>query len=525
MAKTRSATAAGRNGVAGRPARAVEPGRRGRVEDCRGVDALTVDRMKELLGWSVVTAEDAGDRTLPPPVLRDSTGRWVRLLRNARNRPFKEAWCRTIMQDVLNRHWRFNAETVIVGENGSLLSGAHRLAAAVLAEEYRTGKNAPRWSTVWPGPVTLECLVFHGLSESDDVTRTLDNTRPRSLSDVLYCDASRFGEVDDPRVRESLCRHLKAAITLMWQRTGAGQDKFHERRTHSETTDLLARHSNLEDCVAHVHSILTPKKGETKRPRLPEDVSLGDAAAMLYLMATSASDGELYRNGDPRTEAGLDFSRWDRACELWRLVVDNHDSVREVRYALNEVAVDPQTNDVCSTKREKLSVFAKAWQRFSIGLPLDRGTCMPDFVRVGNLRQFESAARFGGIDLGDPKADDVERDEDDETDDQTHQGGEPSPQEEAGDAAPGEGDDETGQDVDEGPAADAAGVTDDEDEDRETGDPDAGEIAAAAEGERRRRQEAADVEAEEREATLKIKARRGRSTRVSVPISLDDVDM
>src|SRR5574337_1244132 len=100
---------------------------------------ITVARAKELLGWE---NEDEFYERLKkddPEVSReactfeeeylflDEDKRKVRCWNNVHNRPFTMGWARSIAQDILNRKWHLNLETIIISSTGAVLSGQHRL--------------------------------------------------------------------------------------------------------------------------------------------------------------------------------------------------------------------------------------------------------------------------------------------------------------------------------------------------------------------------------------------------------------
>jgi hypothetical protein len=143
-----------------------------------GPNALTAEQAKTLLLWE--TEEEYGARRLEdepslqkddPKVtfgerylLKDSSGQKVTCWNNSNNRPFSESWARAIAQDILNKMWRLNCETVIIGRTGQVLSGQHRLVGLVLAQQMRHGKNKDKWDTLWPDgeDPTLETLIAYG---------------------------------------------------------------------------------------------------------------------------------------------------------------------------------------------------------------------------------------------------------------------------------------------------------------------------------------------------------------------------
>ena len=148
------------------------------IRPLSGDNRLYAEQAKELLGWTPLGQEEKGHYTL-----LDAMGNRVRCVNNDRNRPFDESHARKLAQDILNGHWKLNGESIIVGKTGLILSGQHRLAALVYAWQlWGSTAQGNHWSSKWEQEPSIETLLVCGIDESPEVTRTLDNVKPRILS-------------------------------------------------------------------------------------------------------------------------------------------------------------------------------------------------------------------------------------------------------------------------------------------------------------------------------------------------------
>lgn len=87
------------------------------------------------------------------------------LTSNLANRPVTENKVRQYAADMIAGKWRVNGESIIIGKDGTLLNGQHRLAAVV-----RSG-------------VAIESMVTWDVDP--DTFTTMDTGRPRGATDVL----------------------------------------------------------------------------------------------------------------------------------------------------------------------------------------------------------------------------------------------------------------------------------------------------------------------------------------------------
>ena len=370
------------------------------TEVFEGENALTVEQAKHLLGWE----EEPEGESWTDCFLTDENGRKIRMTHNTRNRSYRPALVEMYVQEHLQRRWRLNGETIIIGEFGEVISGQHRLIALILAEQRRlldTEANR-HWVDNWPGPVTMQTVVVTGIDESDEVVNSVDTGAPRSLGDVLYRSHYFAGVASIPK-RRTMAKAADFAIRFLWHRTGAGMDAWAPRRTHAEAIDFLERHQKLIKCLKHI--VDENGDGENK---VGKHLSLGYSAALMYLMGSAKSDEERYRLSDPPSEKKLDWSLFKRAEEFWSLLAGGED-FKEVRYALGNLT-NVQTGKRASVA-EVVSVIIKAWRvfaepgaKFTEGDPRINLT-EDDYKVSGDSRVLLGNPTCGGIDLGEPKDD------------------------------------------------------------------------------------------------------------------------
>lgn len=363
-----------------------------------GADALTVDQAKHLLGWE----EEPEGAGWTDCFLTDENGKKVRLTKNTKNRSYRPALVEMYIQEHLQRRWRLNGETIIIGWFGEVISGQHRLIALILAEQRRLidKETNQHWVENWPGPVTMQTVVVTGIDESDEVVNSVDTGAPRSLGDVLYRSHYFAGE-KSPAKRRLMAKAADFAIRFLWHRTGAGMDAWAPRRTHAEAIDFLERHQKLIKCLKHV----VDENGDTAN-KLGKHLSLGYSAALMYLMGSGKSDYEKYNLGD-RVEKRLDWSLYKRAEEFWALLAGGED-FKEVRYAIGALT-NAQTGKKSSVA-EVVTVIIKAWRLFAEPdfkgfkegderINLGEG----DYKTKDDARVLISNPTCGGIDLGEPR--------------------------------------------------------------------------------------------------------------------------
>lgn len=351
----------------------------------------------------------------------DYSGEKVRCSNNTRNRPLNMSWVDQLAQDILNENWRFNGESWVIGTTGLALSLQHRAIALIRAEQIRSyegddeakQEKAAHWQEIHPEPLSIEAVVVRGVQETPDVTRTLDNVRPRSLSDVLFADTALFNKT--PKAdREKLCRVVDYAIRTVWDRTGCSDDAFSPKRTHSESLEFLTRHPRLLKAVSHIFTEVNKKNADGEKTGVMATyITPGTAAGLMFLMGASGSDRERWDGADSPNDRHLDFERWEQAEMFFAGLNDpkntEFDPIRKAIAACGNA----ETGAVAAVP-VKIAVLVNAWNEYvdPNGI-LTVKRIMPEFGEVDDYgkRPLVGMPSVGGIDLGDWKAIKKEREE------------------------------------------------------------------------------------------------------------------
>lgn len=385
-----------------------------------GAKALTYEQVKQLLGYETEAMYSArvGVKTAfgDDFMFRSLKGEKVRCWNNMENRPFNEGHGKALAQVILTREWAdsrnggkvilptktengiemieydemtVNGETIIITRTGQIDSGQHRLYAELLAVEMFLANPAkyPKWK-VQP---TLEAIIVFGVSDSPRVTMTLDNVRPRTLTDVLYTmeTFSKLNIVD----RREHSRMLAYATDLLWKRTAAATEVV-KYQTHSASLDFIERHKKLVEGVAHIF------KCNTDRSLTNLKLSPGHSAALLYLMGCCSTAPNDYAAGQPPSERLLDFNNWDFACEFWKHLSDTKNpKYTEVRRALAALADDESGG---GRSVEKQAIICKAWNAIleDTESPVTANTVKLEYIEKNGSMVLDEHPGVGGIDVG-----------------------------------------------------------------------------------------------------------------------------
>lgn len=379
---------------------------------------VTLTLAQDLLGYSELDEKDSGDY-----LMQFDDGVKIRADNNSKNRPLDEAHVRKLAQDLLNGHWRFNGETIVIGDRGQVLSGQHRLLALILA--VRLWKADAHYREVWPEEPVLRSLVVYGVSEDKEVTRTLDNVKTRTLADVIFSDNELFAKSSTSE-RKLLAATVEYSLKQVWHRTGRKADAYAPIRTHSEALEFVEAHPKLLRMVKHIVEEDSGEEGFIKKL-----VPRGTAAGLGYLMAASNSDPKDYDG----TEKSLDMSNWDKAADFWvKFAQGIEKGFKLLRTAIRDMSSMDGDGKAPSFIRDAMIV--KAWLCFSSGKELtktnlgyeyaefftaDKSSKYTRMIQCGleyypktppnndvnewlaNRELIEVMPSVGGIDLGDPE--------------------------------------------------------------------------------------------------------------------------
>lgn len=380
----------------------------------------------------------AKQRGAEAPAFIDRNKKPVYCLNNLTNRPVNFGRVEDLVQEIKfsgpakpveQRRWQFNSEPIIIGRTGMVINGQKQLIACYLAEQDRTGPQKLAWEFLgWTRsdkdgntvgvPVQIDKVVNFGVSEAEEVIDTVDVAQPRSLADVIY-RSEHFSKFK-PEARKTVARMADFAIRMLWDRTGAGykpkkgagQATAAPRRTMPESMDFLRRHGRLLEAIKHVYE----EYGKDEKLKINKELmSPGYAAALLYLMGTSASEDERnglgqiidYAEANPApNESVLNFDYWDGAKAFWnclaRMPVDGNVVCPNFQVILETIsAIQPPMGQARVALGDRIAVLSLAWSQFVVGNEFKRAEITPEWVfdDAGNKKLKESYA-IGGIDLG-----------------------------------------------------------------------------------------------------------------------------
>lgn len=383
----------------------------------RGDNALTAKQAMEYLGWQTEEEYIAGElaklsekaREKASPgfggdyTLTDEKKQKIRCLNNDHNRPFSESWAKTLAQDILNGNWRLNGETIVIGKTGQILSAQHRLIGLVIAKQIWEGDNKAYWQAKHETEPKIETIIVYGIEESPEVTRTLDNVKPRSLADVLFSDHLLYGKVKKSD-RGPMCRMTQHAVRMLWDRIPSGSggrrrdDAFSPHMTHSEAIDFIDRHKHVVQAVQSIYTLYTDDKNGSWKGH-NERMSAGYAAGLLYLMGSSDSDVDDYAGADIQSDRKMKWSSWETATEYWKAICTGDTKVHEVRYALSRL--NDEDGSLGGTRNEKAGILIKGFLTYKEGHKIKADDLELKYGEdQDGIRFLDEFPSCGGVDLG-----------------------------------------------------------------------------------------------------------------------------
>lgn len=349
-----------------------------------GNSPLTVSVAKKILGWQ---NESENIKFKSNFLLKDEYGEKVRCYNNYKNRHLNAVVVQQYRQEILCRNWKLNGETCIVGKTGVLLDGQHTLIALVLAaQEWET--HPGKWKDYWSDEPFVEKVVVFGVEEDDATANSINNGKSRTLADVIYRSAL-FDSVKQKQ-RNIMAKLCDYAVRLIWYRTGSSVNAFAPKRTHTESMKFIERHPKILECVKHVY------EENGKDNNIAKYIGLGYASGLLYLMGCSSSSSEDYLANDPPNENSLDWTNWEKACEMFVLLAQNEKRVAAVRKGLGNML-----NEGGGAFVERCALLVKAWNSF---VQLDKVTeediQLEYVVNDNDQRKLVEIPTLEGIDFG-----------------------------------------------------------------------------------------------------------------------------
>lgn len=343
---------------------------------------LTADVAKELLGWEEVKKEFSRE-------VNAVIGLKVVLNNNISNRPIYTGTIQTLKQEILRKRWKLNGEPVILGKTGLILNGQHTLLSIIAA--HHDWEDNPDAYPEWTEAPTIDKFVNVGIEEADDIVNTMDTCKPRSLADVIY--RSHYFDKMESSDRRKCAKICDYAVRMIWNRTGIG-NAFELRRTHSESLAFIENHPKLLECVKFCYE----EEGEAdSKGKISCYINVGFAAALMYLMGSSATDPGEYQDSDNPNEDMLNWDNWEKACDFWVSLAASELSTSGLKKYYNHHLREHGVPGI----KEKCYMLAKAWTLFTesgntkgMGLSYEEDE---DGIRC--LVEFPTT---GGIDIGEP---------------------------------------------------------------------------------------------------------------------------
>jgi len=410
-----------------------------------GPDAMKVDTAKQYLGWQTED-EYKAEKEKDPKVKKTDDGKpivpgfnedyftkdyfdvKVRCPFNTKNRPFERSHALSLAQSILNsgpglplekRDWHYNGEDILIGAYGQCLSGQHRLIALILAYQMwvddQKNNGGKKYGKSWPTQPVLETGVKTGISEEPYVLRTFDNTKPTTLSDVLYRDPAFKKEL--PGAKRELSGMLAKAVNFLWERTGASQ--LTDYQTHGESVEFLGRHPKLYDFVKNLFTLDGGNRNESGTGRTITGLgfSNGLCAGLQYLMAASATNPDKYKAN--RSQRAINWEFEDKANGFF-IDLSNKSNLRESVESL----MKDLDNDELSGTKANICLLVEHWNLYVKCAPdeevlpgeITQAKFYEDHFKEnsnGKLR-FYNPSDVGGIDIGDkqePTEEDKAKDE------------------------------------------------------------------------------------------------------------------
>lgn len=336
-----------------------------------GDKALTAAQFKRLLGWEEVEAPDEGCF----PGLYTLFGKHVRLHNNTRNRRLYVGHVKELAYKILNRRWKLTGDTIAIGKTELIVSGQHRALALIwAAEQWKDSPQAYHWRELWPTEPTMETFMAYGVEEDDATFAAVNQGKVGTGADLLY--RSDFLSAHPPAARRDLSRVLDYAVRLLWSRLGrAGcANPFAPYLDPAQLYDFLGRHPRLIEMAEYVYRLdrPDPSDGDTEATQakgvgraVSRWLTPGYATGLAYLMAASASDGNTYQHTEPPNERAINFERWDRTLEYWRLLAAGGEELQPVRKAI-EAAARADTGAGAS-RAERIALLLKGWGAWLAG--------------------------------------------------------------------------------------------------------------------------------------------------------------
>lgn len=299
-------------------------------EQTAEVVEMTPDLMREALG-----IEES-----PAGTFKIGRKRYV-AKHNRSNRPFQPALAKRWMQMFLDGSWDYTGESVSFDTKGEVVSGQHRGIGLLMAEE---AIQSGRFTGKRVGSLSFPQVFAYGVKPS--AADNTDTGKGRNSADVAF---RRRIFKDLTLAEQKKCSSdLSTAQRLLWIRLRGKTVSRGGRQPQQEMLDVLKEHPALETCVRFIFELDRSQEvykeqiiegdtveedgslteGEVVEAPNPEmetwweetkaagsianKISRGYGAGLLYLMAASSEDRDLWEGGkDLESFEGADFAAYD----------------------------------------------------------------------------------------------------------------------------------------------------------------------------------------------------------------------
>lgn len=285
---------------------------------------IDAKKAKVIVGFKVVDKAPEGKKAFKF-IDGDGVKKLFILEKNSVNRPFKIGTAQGYADQFFAEIWAgqsnhpsetANSDAWSTDWNGNVVSCAHRCVGLILAQAKLDILRANDSEQVEDKPEKFEVLALVVKNLDPACADTVDIGKPRTLGDILFrADVFSNGEALKESVKEKLSRELGVAARLVWLRQNGSRVAGGKKLPPAGLVQFLDEHPLLKDCILHIYN--EDGGGGQEGSKIGRYISLGYAAAMMYLAATRHLDRGKYEAGE------VNFDRkpkgWGRAEDFWTM--------------------------------------------------------------------------------------------------------------------------------------------------------------------------------------------------------------
>lgn len=366
---------------------------------------ITPEAARQLLGVRPAKEEEAGIRL-------EGEEEKVVFANNDANRPFQTGLAKQYAEQMLRQEWAgqkkspsktSNGEPIIIGTRNKIVSGAHRLAAILIAEARRARLElVEAWDELkslgWKKGEQVAILAPLFGSVDNKAADTVDTGKSRSLADVLFRRNEFGGEELNENQKKKLSSILSHAVRLVWLRSSGQRVARGGKLYHPEAIEFLEQHPLLHDAVFHIYT--EEGGGGQEGKRISSILSLGYAAGMMYLMAFSGCNREDIESGKVKLDQQPD--EWDLAAKFWtEFAHDIHSKENPVK-SLHKLLTKNAMSEEKYSRDAICTLISRAWLAYTGNSDGKWGTtralAQKLYTKEGD-KEVLNFERIGGLDL------------------------------------------------------------------------------------------------------------------------------